>query len=200
MARERLDVLLVQRELVESREKAQALILAGEVQVNGRVVSKAGTNVATDAVIGVRAAMPYVSRGGYKLAAALDAFQLDVRDKICADIGASTGGFTDVLLQRGAAKVYAIDVGKGILHWKMRTDSRVVVMEETNARFVGSLPEPVSLVTVDASFISLKILLPVVKKWISPSPLTPLPQGEGFFILWLLECQLCSSGKRLSIG
>src|SRR5512143_3847574 len=129
MARERLDVLLVQRELVESREKAQALILAGEVQVNGRVVSKAGTNVATDAVIGVRAAMPYVSRGGYKLAAALDAFQLDVRDKTCADIGASTGGFTDVLLQRGAARVYALDVGYGQLAWKIRTNPRVVVME-----------------------------------------------------------------------
>ncbi|HEY6042012.1 MAG TPA: TlyA family RNA methyltransferase, partial [Anaerolineae bacterium] len=155
MARERLDVLLVQRELVESREKAQALILAGEVQVNGRVVSKAGTNVATDAVIGVRAAMPYVSRGGYKLAAALDTFQLDVRDKICADIGASTGGFTDVLLQRGAARVYALDVGYGQLAWKIRTDPRVVVMERVNVRYLESLPEPIALVTIDVSFISL---------------------------------------------
>lgn len=159
MARERLDVLLVQRELVESREKAQALILAGEVQVNGRVVSKAGTNVATDAVIGVRAAMPYVSRGGYKLAAALDAFQLDVRDKICADIGASTGGFTDVLLQRGAARVYALDVGYGQLAWKIRTDPRVVVMERVNVRYLESLPEPIALVTIDVSFISLEIIL-----------------------------------------
>ena len=154
MARERLDVLLVQRELVESREKAQALILAGEVQVNGRVVSKAGTNVATDAVIGVRAAMPYVSRGGYKLAAALDAFQLDVRDKICADIGASTGGFTDVLLQRGAARVYALDVGYGQLAWKIRTDPRVVVMERVNVRYLESLPEPIALVTIDVSSLA----------------------------------------------
>ena len=107
----------------------------------------------------------FVSRGGEKLDAALDAFQLDVNGVVCADVGASTGGFTDCLLQRGAAKVYAIDVGKGILHWKLRNDPRVVVMEETNARFVESLPEQVSLVTVDASFISLKILLPVIKRW-----------------------------------
>src|SRR6185369_894119 len=121
--------------------------------------------VSSDSVLTVDSGPRFVSRGGEKLDAALDAFAFDVTGLICADVGASTGGFTDCLLQRGAAKVYAIDVGKGILHWKLRNDPRVVVMEETNARFVESLPEPVSLVTVDASFISLKILLPVIKKW-----------------------------------
>jgi 23S rRNA (cytidine1920-2'-O)/16S rRNA (cytidine1409-2'-O)-methyltransferase len=120
----------------------------------------------------------FVSRGGEKLDAALEAFGIDVAGLTCADVGASTGGFTDCLLQRGAQKVYAIDVGKGILHWKLRNDPRVVVMEETNARYVERLPEPVDFVTIDASFISLKILLPVVKAWIRPSPPSPLPFGE----------------------
>ncbi len=120
----------------------------------------------------------FVSRGGDKLEAALAAFPVGVSGRVCADVGASTGGFTDCLLQHGAAKVYTIDVGKGILHWKLRSDARVVVMEETNARYVEALPEPVSLVTIDASFISLKILLPVVKGWL-PSPLRPSPDGRG---------------------
>ena len=109
-----------------------------------------------------------ISRGGEKLDAALEAFGIDVTGFICADVGASTGGFTDCLLQRGVEKVYAIDVGKGILHWKMRNHPKVVVMEKTNARHVKSLPEPVDFVTIDASFISLKILLPVVKGWFAP--------------------------------
>jgi 23S rRNA (cytidine1920-2'-O)/16S rRNA (cytidine1409-2'-O)-methyltransferase len=120
----------------------------------------------------------FVSRGGDKLEAALAAFPIQVKGRVCADVGASTGGFTDCLLQHGAAQVYTIDVGKGILHWKVRSDPRVIVMEETNARYVESLPEPVSLVTIDASFISLKILLPVVKGWL-PSLPAPLPPGEG---------------------
>jgi len=115
----------------------------------------------------------FVSRGGEKLDAALEAFGIDVTGLTCADVGASTGGFTDCMLQRGAEKVYAIDVGKGILHWKLRNDPRVTVMEQTNARYVESLPEPVDFVTVDASFISLKILLPVVKGWLPPAPLSP---------------------------
>jgi 23S rRNA (cytidine1920-2'-O)/16S rRNA (cytidine1409-2'-O)-methyltransferase len=129
---------------------------------------KPATAVSTDSALTVDSGPRFVSRGGEKLDAALEAFAIDVTGLICADVGASTGGFTDCLLQRGAARVYAIDVGKGILHWKLRNDPRVVVMEETNARFVESLPEQVTFVTVDASFISLKILLPVIKKWLAP--------------------------------
>ena len=169
MPKVRLDVLLVERGLAESRAKAQAMIMAGQVRVADQVALKPATAVPSDSVLTVDSGPRFVSRGGEKLDAALEAFTLDVTGFICADVGASTGGFTDCLLQRGAAKVYAIDVGKGILHWKLRNDPRVVVMEETNARFVESLPEPVSLVTVDASFISLKILLPVIKKWLFSS-------------------------------
>lgn len=165
MAKVRLDVLLVERGLAESRAKAQALIMAGQVRVEDQVTLKPATSVSTDSIVTVDSGPRFVSRGGEKLQAALEAFHIDVTGWVCADVGASTGGFTDCLLQHGAAKVYAIDVGKGLLHWKLRNDPRVIVMEGTNARYVESLPEPVSLVTVDASFISLKILLPVVKKW-----------------------------------
>jgi 23S rRNA (cytidine1920-2'-O)/16S rRNA (cytidine1409-2'-O)-methyltransferase len=173
MPKVRLDVLLVERGLAESRAKAQALIMAGQVRVADQVTLKPATAVAADSVLKVDSGPRFVSRGGEKLDAALAAFAIDVNGLICADVGASTGGFTDCLLQRGAAKVYAIDVGKGILHWKLRNDLRVVVMEETNARYVESLPEQVSLVTVDASFISLKILLPVAKKWLVPASDSP---------------------------
>jgi 23S rRNA (cytidine1920-2'-O)/16S rRNA (cytidine1409-2'-O)-methyltransferase len=168
MPKVRLDVLLVERGLAESRAKAQAMIMAGQVRIADQVALKPATAVPPDSVLTVDSGPRFVSRGGEKLDAALEVFVLDVTGFVCADVGASTGGFTDCLLQRGAAKVYAIDVGKGILHWKLRNDPRVIVMEETNARFVESLPEPVSLVTVDASFISLKILLPVIKKWLAP--------------------------------
>ncbi len=173
MAKVRLDVLLVERGLAESRAKAQAMIMAGQVRVADQVTLKPATAIPADSVLTVDSGPRFVSRGGEKLDAALESFQMDVTGLTCADVGSSTGGFTDCLLQRGAEKVYAIDVGKGILHWKLRNDHRVVVMEETNARYVQSLPEPVSLVTVDASFISLKILLPVVKKWLE------FFQGEG---------------------
>jgi 23S rRNA (cytidine1920-2'-O)/16S rRNA (cytidine1409-2'-O)-methyltransferase len=168
MAKVRLDMLLVERGLAESRAKAQALIMAGQVRVAGQTALKPATAVDTSATLTIDTGPRFVSRGGEKLDAALEAFGIDVSGLICADVGASTGGFTDCLLQRGAAKVYAIDVGKGILHWKLRNDKRVVVMEETNARFVEILPEPIQLVTVDASFISLKIILPVVIKWLFP--------------------------------
>ncbi|MFQ5614415.1 MAG: TlyA family RNA methyltransferase, partial [Anaerolineae bacterium] len=148
-----------------NRTRARALVMAGWVRVNGRVVLKAGMPVPAGAEVSVEAPSPYASRGGIKLAAALDAFPIDPSGLICADVGASTGGFTDVLLQRGAARVYAIDVGYGQLAWKLRQNARVVVMERTNARHLASLPEPVSLVTVDASFISLKLLLPAILKW-----------------------------------
>ena len=163
----RLDVLLVERGLAESRAKAQALIMAGEVRVSGEVALKPSISVDSAARIEVEQGPRFVSRGGEKLDAALAGFGIDVSGRVCADVGVSTGGFTDCLLQRGAAKVYAIDVGKGIVHWKLRNDSRVVVMEETNARFVETLPEPVSFVSVDASFISLKILLPVIGRWLT---------------------------------
>jgi 23S rRNA (cytidine1920-2'-O)/16S rRNA (cytidine1409-2'-O)-methyltransferase len=180
MPKTRLDLLLVERGLAESRSKAQALIMAGQVRVDGQVVDKPGTNVATDVKVTVDKGPRFVSRGGEKLEAALAAFPVRVDGSVCADVGASTGGFTDCLLQHGAAKVYAIDVGKGILHWKLRSDPRVVVMEETNARHVESLPEAVSLVVIDASFISLKILLPVVKGWFGANPpFPPSLQGKG---------------------
>jgi len=165
MPKVRLDVLLVERGLAESRAKAQAMIMAGQVRVADQVTLKPATAIQPDSVLTVDLGPRFVSRGGEKLDAALEAFHVDVTGFVCADVGASTGGFTDCLLQRGAAKVYAIDVGKGILHWKLRTDPRVVVMESTNARYVESLPERVSLVTMDASFISVKILLPVIKEW-----------------------------------
>jgi 23S rRNA (cytidine1920-2'-O)/16S rRNA (cytidine1409-2'-O)-methyltransferase len=170
----RLDVLLVERGLSESRSLAQRIVMAGQVRVNGQIVLKPAINVASDASVEVESGPRFVSRGGEKLEAALQAFGLDVAGRICADVGASTGGFTDCLLQRGARRVYAIDVGRGILEWKLRQDSRVVVMEDTNARYVDHLPEPVSLVTIDASFISLRILLPVVRKWFC--------EGDGYVI------------------
>jgi 23S rRNA (cytidine1920-2'-O)/16S rRNA (cytidine1409-2'-O)-methyltransferase len=167
MPKIRLDVLLVDRGLAESRAKAHALVMAGQVRVADQVVLKPATAVDTKAVLTVDTGPRFVSRGGEKLDAALETYAIDVKGFVCADVGSSTGGFTDCLLQRGAVKVYAIDVGKGILHWKLRNDRRVVVMEETNARYVESLPEQVDFVTVDASFISLKVLLPTIKKWIN---------------------------------
>jgi 23S rRNA (cytidine1920-2'-O)/16S rRNA (cytidine1409-2'-O)-methyltransferase len=164
----RLDVLLTERGLAESRAKAQALIMAGQVRVNGQVALKPATAVDGGSTLTVDTGPRFVSRGGEKLDAALEIFGVDLHGLICADVGSSTGGFTDCMLQRGAAKVYAIDVGKGILHWKLRNDPRVVVMEETNARFVESLPDQIDFVTVDASFISLKILLPVIRQWLFP--------------------------------
>jgi len=169
--KERIDKLLVERGLAESREKAQALLMAGEVFVDGRRVEKAGTKVPLEAQIEVRGrGLPFVSRGGLKLSHALKEFGVDVSGLICADLGASTGGFTDCLLQAGARRVYAIDVGKGQLHQKLREDPRVVVMEGVNARYLGpeDLPEPVDLVTIDVSFISLTKILPAAKNILKP--------------------------------
>lgn len=181
MPKVRLDVLLVERGLADSRAKAQALIMAGQVRVAGQVALKPATPTQPDAPLAVDSGPRFVSRGGEKLAGALDAFAINVSGFICVDVGSSTGGFTDCLLQYGAAKVYAVDVGKGILHWKLRNDPRVVVMEETNARFVESLPDKIDFVTVDASFISLKVLLPVIKKWNVENSIVALikPQFEA---------------------
>ncbi len=174
----RLDALLVARGLVESRTQAQRLIMAGQVRVNDQVALKPGQRVPADARLEVARPPRFVSRGGEKLAAALAAFPIAVAGKVCADVGASTGGFTDCLLQHGAARVYALDVGKGQLHWKLRNDPRVVVMEGTNARYVERLPEPVALVTIDASFISLRVLLPVVRGWF-PTGGQAVAEGQG---------------------
>jgi 23S rRNA (cytidine1920-2'-O)/16S rRNA (cytidine1409-2'-O)-methyltransferase len=179
MPKTRLDLLMMERGLSESRSLAQRLIMAGQVRVNGQVVYKPATSIATDSKLELDMGPRFVSRGGEKLEAAFQAWPIDVTGCVCADVGASTGGFTDCLLQHGASKVYAIDVGKGILHWKLRSDPRIVVMEETNARFVESLPEPAQWVVCDASFISLKILLPVMKRWTLPSPLQLSPGGRG---------------------
>lgn len=178
----RLDSLLVQQGLAESRSQAQALVLAGQVHVNGELAAKPGARVPADAQVRVLQKLAYVSRGGLKLAAALDVFQISVADAICADVGASTGGFTDCLLQQGAARVYAIDVGYGQLAWKLRQDERVVVMERTNARYLESLPELVEIVTIDVSFISLQLLFPAVVGWLAPgADVIPLvkPQFEA---------------------
>ncbi|HLB64720.1 MAG TPA: TlyA family RNA methyltransferase, partial [Anaerolineales bacterium] len=159
--RGRLDVLLVEKGLAESRSLAQRLVMAGQVRVEGQVAGKPSQLVSPDASLAVEQPPRFVSRGGEKLEAALAAFPIPVQDRVCADVGASTGGFTDCLLQHGARKVYAIDVGHGILHRRLRADPRVIAMEKTNARRVSSLPEPIDLATVDASFISLRLLLPV---------------------------------------
>ena len=160
--RDRLDTQLVARGLAESREKAKRLILAGAVRVNGQLAHKPSDLVTEDAALVVEAAEKYASRGGYKLEEALDKFQISCHDLVCADLGASTGGFTDCLLQRQASRVYAVDVGKGQLDWTLRQNARVVVHDEVNARYitVTILGEAVDLVTIDVSFISLTKVLP----------------------------------------
>jgi 23S rRNA (cytidine1920-2'-O)/16S rRNA (cytidine1409-2'-O)-methyltransferase len=163
--RQRLDLLLVERRVAPSRQRARAMIMAGKVLVNNQPVDKAGFLVsATDSIVLKEKDIPYVSRGGLKLEGALQALELNPEGCICLDVGASTGGFTDCLLQHGASRVYAVDVGYGQLAWKLRQDSRVVVIERTNIRYMSAemIPEPVDLVTIDVSFISLKIVVPAV--------------------------------------
>ncbi len=165
--KERLDLLLVEKGLAPSRQQAQRLIMAGLVFVADQRVDKPGSRVPVSAALKVRGRLVYASRGGLKLEAALDAFGLDVRGWIVADVGASTGGFTDCLLQRGAGRVYAIDVGYGQLAWKLQQDPRVVIMDRTNARHLESLAEQVDLATIDVSFISLRLILPSVTGWLN---------------------------------
>ena len=175
MKRTRLDTLLVERGLVATRERARALILAGDVRVDGTVVTKAGTAIANAAELTLAAPdHPYVGRGGLKLAHALDSFGITVADRLALDIGASTGGFTDVMLQRGARRVIALDVGHGQLDWKIRSDPRVVTMERINARTLTPemLPDDArlfDLVTIDVAFISLRHILPVVPGLLAPN-------------------------------
>ncbi len=177
MGKKRADVLLVERGLAATRSEARRLIEAGRVRANGQVVVKAGTPLRPDAALEVLPGPRFVSRGGEKLAAALQAFPLPVEGAVTADVGASTGGFTDCLLQHGARRVYAIDVGRGQLHWKLRQDPRVVVMEGINARYITALPEPVRLITTDVAFISLTKLWPVFPGWLEPTG------GEGIALV-----------------
>ena len=150
--------------LAESRERAQALILAGKVKVGGETERRPDRSVSDDATISVESGPEFASRGALKLGPALDHFQIGPQGRVCADIGASTGGFTDVLLRRGAAKVYAIDVGRGLIHWRLRQDPRVVVIERVNARDLDAFAEPVGLIVVDVSFISLEKVLPALRR------------------------------------
>ena len=165
----RLDLLLVNRRLAPSRSKAAAMIMAGEVCVNAVMVDKPGAFVRAEAEIALKQKPRYVSRGGLKLEAALDTFGVVPAGKVCADIGASTGGFTDCLLQHGAAKVYALDVGRGLLDYRLRTDRRVIALENTNARYLETLDEAVEIVVIDVSFISLRLILPAVSRIAAPS-------------------------------
>ncbi|MGB9667473.1 MAG: TlyA family RNA methyltransferase [Thermosulfidibacteraceae bacterium] len=166
--RERIDLILVDRGLVESRQKAQALIMEGRVKVNGILVTKAGAKVPVDSEIEIIETLKYVSRGGLKLEHAIEYFGIDVKDKVCLDVGASTGGFTHCLLVYGARKVYALDVGYGLLHSMLRKDPRVVVIERTNFRYFprGAIAEDIDLITVDVSFISVEKLASKISEFL----------------------------------
>ncbi len=173
--KKRLDILLFERGLAESRQRAQALIMAGQVYVSGQKVDKAGAPTPEEAAIEVRGAgLKYVSRGGLKLEKAMASWPIDLAGKTCADIGASTGGFTDCMLQNGAGKVYAVDVGYGQLAWKLRSDERVVCLERTNARYLTTehIPDPIHFFSVDVSFISLSLILPSLRPLMAP-------EGQG---------------------
>lgn len=183
--KQRLDVLLFERGLAPSREKARAMIMAGEVRVADQIMDKPGMKCYSDADIQVKTKPRFVSRGGEKLLAALQDFELRVYGFVCADVGASTGGFTDCLLQNGATRVYAIDVGYGQLAHRLRQNDQVIVLERTNARYLQALDELVDLVVIDASFISLKLLLPNVKNWLK----------TGAYILTLIKPQF-EAGKE----
>lgn len=187
MDRVRLDVRLVEEGLVESRTLAQRLVMAGQVRVNGQMVLKPSTITKPEDNLEIDRGSQFVSRGGDKLNAALEAFNLSIAGNVCADIGASTGGFTDCLLKNGAKRVYAIDVGRGILDWSLRNDPRVIVFEGTNIRYLQSLPEMIDLITIDVSFISLKIVLPAAIKFLNPGKeahATPIqPANSGIIAL-----------------
>ena len=167
----RLDLFLVERGFFPSREQAQRAIMAGEIRVGDAVVDKASVKVAPNAAVSVQPSLPYVGRGGIKLEGALAHFDIQVSDSIALDIGASTGGFTDCLLQQGAKKVYAIDVGHGQLAWKIRNDPRVIVREKLNARFLtqSDIPDPIDLCVIDVSFISLTLILPNAFRLVTPN-------------------------------
>lgn len=186
----RVDQLLVERGLAESRSLAQRLVMAGQVRAGGELVHKPSETVASDVVLEIEGGPRYVSRAGEKLEASLDAFRISPEGRICADVGSSTGGFTDCLLQHGAQRVYAIDVGKGQLHWKLRQDDRVAILEGTNARYLDELPEAVSLITVDVSFISALRILPQAAQWLNA-------QGE---VIVLVKPQFEAGPEKVGKG
>ena len=189
MKKKRLDLIMTEKNLAESRSKAQRMIMAGDIRVNGQVVYKSSEKFVDDIKITIKEEPKFVSRGGHKLEGALNTFNLlDFFGKTCVDVGASTGGFTDCLLQYGAQKVYAVDVGFGILHWKLRNHPQVVSMERTNARYVTSFPEKIDFVVVDASFIPLRILLPVIKTWFSE---------DGGMVIALIKPQF-EAGRKIA--
>jgi 23S rRNA (cytidine1920-2'-O)/16S rRNA (cytidine1409-2'-O)-methyltransferase len=194
MSKRRVDTLLVDRGLAETRAKAQALVMAGRVRAGERPIAKPGHLVEETITLAVENPPPYVSRAGEKLAQALDAFSIDVAGLAVADVGASTGGFTDCLLQRRASRVYAIDVGRGQIDYRLRNDPRVVLMERTNARHLQSLPGRVDLATVDVSFISLRLVLPVVAGWLSESGPRPSDDRARGSIVALFKPQF-EAGK-----
>lgn len=176
--KKRLDILLFERKLVDSRASGQALIMAGQVLVNGKKETKPGSSFDDDSGIEILETSKYVGRGAEKLEKAYEEFKIDFKDKIVADIGSSTGGFTDFALQYGAKKVYAIDVGTGQLHWKLRNDPRVVVMEKTDFRKIESLPEAIDIFVVDVSFISLRKILPVICRVKNQEPASPAGRSK----------------------
>ncbi|MBI4338990.1 MAG: TlyA family RNA methyltransferase [Chloroflexi bacterium] len=186
----RIDLLLVEQGLATSQEKAQALLMAGVVTVDGAPVTKPGALVPADAEVRIAEPQPYVGRGGLKLAHALEEFGLSVKGSVCLDAGASTGGFTDCLLQRGASRVYALDVGYGQLDQRLRSDPRVVVMERVNARYPFQLSEPVDVATVDVAFISLTLVLPPVAEHVKP----------GGSIVALVKPQFEAARKQVGKG
>ena len=192
MKKERLDVLVAERGLAESREKAQRLIQAGQVRVNGQVASKPGHKFDSASSVEVEAGPRFVSRGGDKLEAAFQTFDLQVEGMTCMDAGASTGGFTDCLLQHGAARVYAVDVGKGLIDWRLRNDKRVVVIEKQNARYLeGSMFEgTITVATIDVSFISLTKVLPAVREVIT----------DGGHIVSLIKPQFEAGREKVGKG
>lgn len=176
--------------------------MAGQVRVAGQVIPKPSIKVSPDAQLEIDHGPKFVSRGGEKLEAAFDRFELDVSGLVCADVGASTGGFTDCLLQHGALRIYAIDVGQGILHWKLRTDPRVVVMEGMNARHIETLPEPVAFLTMDVSFISVKVLLPVIRNWFSTMGSVGRwrDKGTGGDVIILIKPQFEAGRREVARG
>ena len=190
--KQRLDLALVERGLVDTRARAQALVMAGEVLVDGQRADKPGMPVKTEARIELKATLPYVSRGGVKLEHALEVFHLSdrVKGKVALDIGASTGGFTDVLLQNGAERVYAVDVGTNQLAWKLRQDPRVVVMEQTNIRYLDSLPEQTDLATADVSYIGLELVTPAALNLTKPDA----------FLLFLIKPQFEAGREQVGKG
>ena len=202
MKKIRVDHLLVEKGLAESRSQAQRLIMAGQVRVDGQVVPKPSNKAFSDAAIELISRPRFVSRGGEKLEAAFDSFNLQVKGQICADVGASTGGFTDCLIQHGAQRVVAIDVGQGLLHWKLRNDPRIVIMERTNARYIQSLPHPITFISIDVSFISLKTILPVAKCWFSEQG-DPIAKDSNFpeeQIVALIKPQFEAGRKEAAKG